>query len=549
MKVLEKIGLIAHVLRWRLTWGKRDLGYRPPGVVPGKFITAREAATLIHDGQTVFSCGFAGTARCSVFFWAIRERFQETGHPAGLTWINVAAQGGRGKVPGTVEELGLPGLMSRYITGHLETTRAQLALAEAGQLDLHVLPQGVMTRLLEAQGRGEKEINSRVGLGTVMDPATGRGSRVAPDSGDQLVSSKGDLLCYTMPEIEVVLLQAPSADQDGNIYFDGAASINENLEAVAAARRHGGTVMVTVSEVTPADQARISIPACDVDYIIVHPYNEQSASIRQSRYWPELTPGQKRRDMEIIHRIRFINTFLKITPVRDHVDDLLCRQAADLILREVPEGTMANIGVGYPEHVVWELLEQGRSDHLRFTTEAGSDGGIPLPGIFFGTALFPDRLISSAAMFHLYHEQLGLAVLGFLQVDEEGNVNASLRGDRIRDEVGPGGFMDIVYGARTILFVGSWQANARFAWQNGQLRVVRRGVPKFVRKVDQVTFSAKEALKMGKKVYYVTHVGVFRLTTEGLELQSVMPGMDLQRDILEGCQARLNIDLNLMSSN
>lgn len=210
---------------------------------------------------------------------------------------------------------------------------------------------------------------------------------------------------------------------------------------------------------------------------------------------------------------------------------------------------MTNIGVGYPEHVVWELLEQGRSDHLRFTTEAGSDGGIPLPGIFFGTALFPDRLISSATMFHLYHEQLGLAVLGFLQVDEEGNVNASLRGNRIMDEVGPGGFMDIVYGARTIIFVGSWQANASFAWQNGQLKVVKKGLPKFVRQVDQVTFSAKEALRMGKKVYYVTHVGVFRLTKDGLVLQSVMPGMDIQRDILKGCEAGLKMDPYLMSSN
>ena len=51
------------------------------------------------------SSGIAGNARCAVFFWAIRNCFLKTGHPQNLTWINIAAQGGRGKVPGTVEEI------------------------------------------------------------------------------------------------------------------------------------------------------------------------------------------------------------------------------------------------------------------------------------------------------------------------------------------------------------------------------------------------------------------------------------------------------------
>ncbi|MBK7342166.1 MAG: hypothetical protein IPJ06_03010 [Saprospiraceae bacterium] len=67
MNILEKVGLIYHILRWRFTWAKKDLDHHPgPGYSP-KFITAREAAVRIQPGQTVFSCGFAGTARCSVF--------------------------------------------------------------------------------------------------------------------------------------------------------------------------------------------------------------------------------------------------------------------------------------------------------------------------------------------------------------------------------------------------------------------------------------------------------------------------------------------------
>lgn len=541
MGIREKMGLIAHILRWRFTWGKKDLDFLPDGSDGKIFITARQAADLIGNGKTVFSCGFAGTARCSVFFWAVRDRFLREGSPKGLTWINVAAQGGRGKVPGTVEELALPGLMATYIAGHVETTRAQLALADQGLLDLHTLPQGVMTYLLEAQINGETEVRSRVGVGTMIDPRVGLGSAVLPDSRQQFVRPEGEELVYTMPRMDVALINAPYADAVGNIYFHDAASINENLEAAAAARANGGLVLVTVSKIIPKDAGRISMPAAEIDHVVVHPFNEQSAGVRQLRSWLSLTPEgrvDRRREMK---RIRFINTLLKITPVRNQVDDALCQMAVDLILREVPAGKMANIGVGYPEHVVWQMHERGVIDHLLFTTEAGSYGGIPLPGIFFGSAMMPEKLISSAAMFHHYEERLGLAILGYLQVDEKGNVNASLKGHLIRDTVGPGGFMDIVHGARTVIFVGSWQAHARYAIQDGKLVMVKAGKPKFVRKVDQITFSAEEALRMGKKVFYVTHVGIFRLTRSGLVLEKVAPGVDIQRDIHEGCTARIHV--------
>lgn len=541
MNILEKVGLIYHILRWRFTWAKKDLDHHPgPGYSP-KFITAREAAACIQPGQTVFSCGFAGTARCSVFFWAIRDRYKREGSPGGLTWINVAAQGGRGKVPGTLEELDLPGLLTTYIAGHVETTRAQLQMAQDDQLDLHTLPQGVMTFLLEAQADGKVEIRSEVGLGTMLDPRVGLGSRVLKGSSKQFVRADNDALIYTMPRIDHALMNAPYADREGNIYFHDAASINENREAAAAARANGGSVMVTVAQIIDHEESRISMRSEEVDYIIVHPYNEQSAGIRQSRYWASLTPEGKVDPIREMRRTRFINTLLKITPVRKEVDDVFCRMAADLILRVVPEGAMANIGVGYPEHVVWQILEKGKADHLRFTTEAGSLGGIPQPGIFFGSAIMPEKLISSAAMFRLYEEHLGLAILGFAQVDETGNVNASLKGVRIQDTVGPGGFMDIVYGAKVVVFVGSWHANAQYAVKSGRVIMVKSGKPKFVGQVDQVTFSAREALRLGKTVYYVSHVGIFKLSPEGLVLTQIAPGIDVQRDIVRMCEARLII--------
>ena len=539
MNLLNKIKLIFHILRWRFTWSKRNLDFLPEGTNSDKFVTARNIAAMIPDGATVFSSGFAGNARCSVFFWAIRELFLKSGHPRDLTWINVGAQGGRGKVPGTVEELGLPGLMTRYITGHTETAKAQLHLAESGQLELHVLPQGVMAHILEARGRGESFVSSEVGVSTFMDPRTGHGSPVTLPATLRLVQPDGNRLRYTMPAPDFTLINAPYADAEGNVYFHHASSLSENIPASAAARANGGKVFVTVSAIIPKDDKRISMQATAVDRIAVHPYNEQTASVRQKRYWPMFTPGSTV-DFEKAERdLKFINTFLRITPVRDATDDALTRMAAEVFAEEVPQGSMLNIGVGYPEEVARHLVLQGLGHDLLFTTEAGSYGGLPVPGIFFGSALAPEKLISSAEMFRLYESELGAAILGFLQVDERGNVNASKRGPRVMDYVGPGGLPDIAGGARTVIFVGSWQANARFEIADNRLRIARPGKPKFVTQTDEVTFSAEEALRQGKKVFYVTHVGVFRLVPEGLMLIKTVPGIDIRRDIVDATPARI----------
>lgn len=541
MTLFEKIGLVLHILRWRFTWSKKDLGYRPKGKVSEKFITAREAARKIPDGACVASSGMAGNARCSVFFWAIREAFQQEGHPRGLTWINVGAQGSRGKVPGTVEELGLPGLLSRYIAGHLETTKAQLRLADEGQLELHTMAQGAMARLFEAQEQGETELRTEVGLGTFLDPRVGDGSRVSPDAKDQFIRADGDALVYTLPKVEVALFNAPYADAEGNIYFHHASCLSENEYLARAARANGGRVMATVSAVIPRDEAKICIPAKKVDYIVIHPHNEQTASVRQHRYWAMFTPGSQEDTTKAAARLKFMNTLLKITPVRDEVGNAMARLAATIFAREVPRGAMINIGVGFPEEVARYVVEQGLGKELTFTTEAGAYGGLPVPGVFFGAAVNPEKLISSTEMFHLYLERLGACVLGFLEVDEKGNVNASKRGPRMLDYVGPGGFPDIVYGARVVIFIGTWMSGAEFRIEGGQLRLAKAGKPKFVKAVDHITFSAQEALRLGKKVFYVTNIGAFQLTPAGLELACLMPGIDLEKDVLDACPAKIRL--------
>lgn len=543
MGILTRLRLLLHIIRWRFSWSKKNLDYRPQGAVSTKFVTARAAAVLIPDGATVFSNGLAGNARCSVFFWAIRERYMHTGAPGNLTWVNVGAQGGRGKVPGTIEEVGLPGLVQRYIAGHLETCKAQLQLAENRRLELHTLPQGVISLLLEAQARGQLHWSSTVGLGTFLDPRVGNGSALSPNAHAQFVAleNDGESLLYFLPKINIALINAPYADAEGNIYFHHASTWTENLQSARAAHANGGKVFVTVSAIIPKDEGAISMPADKVDYIVVHPYNEQTASIRQRRYWPMFVPGHPVNVPEASRQLRFINNLLRITPVRGKVEYALARLGARIFADEVAEGAMVNIGVGFPEEVARKLVEHGVSDQLLFTTEAGAFGGLPAPGIFFSAAIGPQHLEPSSVMFRRYEHDLDVAVLGFLQVDSAGNVNASHRGPRLTDIVGPGGFPDIANGAHTIIFVGTWMANARFALRNNQLAIGRPGACKFVDRVSHITFNAKQALKQRKKVFYVTNVGVFALTQKGLELRVVMPGIDVERDVRQACAARIHL--------
>ena len=49
----------------------------------------------------------------------------------------------------------------------------------------------------------------------------------------------------------------------------------------------------------------------------------------------------------------------------------------------------------------------------------------------------------------------------------------------------------------------------------------------------EITFNGPRALAAGKRVFYATPVGLFRLTERGIELASVMPGIDVRRDVVE----------------
>ena len=535
----ERAEVVAQLGRAALSWLRRDTRYPSPVPENPKFMSPRAAARLIGDGDVVGTSGLGGNQRASIVYCAIREEFEETGHPADLTILNLGGCGGRGVVPGTVEELGQPGLCRRLITGHFETFRAMLGLAEAGRCELHCIPQGTMALLLAGLSRGRSSRLSTTGVGTFIDPRVGPGSPVAQSARQSLVSVERGRLRYRLPEIDVAVFNVPAADRRGNLYVRDCAMIGESRELARAAKRNGGRVIANVGLLVDEGYDRVFLPADVVDAVVYYPDTEQTAGVFHRQPWPVLTT---RSDVPIaagLDRVRFVNWLTGVAARRTPADEIVARLAAATLLANVRKGAYVNIGVGLPEEVAGAVFEAGRLDDVTFLVESGVVGGLPAPGVYFGAALCPRRIISSAEMFALCYARLDATCLGVLQADSAGNVNVSRRGDGVRDYVGPGGFIDLAAAAKTIVFATTWMARGTVAVDGASLRIAAPGIPKFVDRVDEITFSGPRALAAGKRVFYATHVGLFRLTRRGMELSAVMPGIDIRRDVLDRTAMRI----------
>jgi len=362
---------------------------------------------------------------------------------------------------------------------------------------------------------------------------------VTKGSKKTYILKKDDRMVFTMPKVDVALFAAPYADAEGNIYYKNAATITENTEAAMAANKNGGKVFVTVCGIIEKNEAEISVPKEIVTGIVVNPWNEQTGAVRQKDFWPLFTEGASEDTGTAVKKLKMVNKIARITPPRGPVEDAMARMAASLFTVEAEKGDLINLGIGLPEEVGRLIYEGGLHEDLTFSSETGALGGIPTPGLYFGGSINPQKLNSSAWMFEHYKQNLDITVLGILQVDSKGNVNVSKRGNRVFDYIGPGGFMNISTSAKKIIFLGSFMAKSRFAIKNGRLKVGKPGIKKFVKELNEVTFNAKVALKHGKKVFYVTTVGIFKLTEAGIELFKVMPGVDIEKDIIANSDAKI----------
>lgn len=483
-----------------------------------KFMTAREAVNLIQDGDTLAVNGFIGTAHPEELSKALEERFLETGAPVDLTLVYAAGQGD--KKNKSLNHLGHEKLLRRIIGGHWNMAPALGKLAAREKAEAYNLPQGVISQLFRDIAAGNLGTITHVGLKTFVDPRLdgGKINKSAREDIVELVTILGrERLLYRAMPITACLIRGTYADEKGNVSLECEGVPGDATAMAQATRNSGGVVIVQVAEKVRAgtlDPRLVKLPHFLVDAVVVVGYDlNQDDCGRVPR---PACCGAIRLPLE------------SLPPLPLDERKIIGRRAA----MELRPGSVVNLGIGMPEAIAAVAAEEGISDYISLTVEAGPVGGVPAGGFDFGLSVNPEAILDHSAQFDFYDGGgLDIANLGLAECDEKGNINVSKLGDHI---MGCGGFINITQNAKRLCFCGTFTAkNLQIAVNDGKLVILNEGATKkFVQRVEHVTFSGEFAADKGQTVTYITERAVFELCADGLHLTEIAPGVDLEKDVL-----------------
>lgn len=485
-----------------------------------KIIPAREAVKLVKDGDTLVISSFLSYSLPESLCKALGERYAETKSPRDLTLFMSAPVGvndGSG-----VEHLAQEGLFRRVYAAHLNLHPTMGRMAVDGAFEAYNLPQGVMSRMCREMAAHSPGIFTHVGLNTFADPRVEGckiNSRTTEDIVEVVEIAGREYLHYKPIPMDVAFIRGTVADEMGNISVEREGVSIDVLPLAQAVHNNGGKVIVQVGSIVPAgalDPWKVKIPGMLVDALVLPDDPGDQVQSRAGEFDGSLC-GEGRTD----------DSDLKPVPL--DAKKIIGRRAA----MELKKDIVVNLGIGVAEYVSKVAREEGFTDIMTLTVESGAIGGAPLSGKAFGANVNVDLIIDQPSMFDLYDGGgLDQAYLGLAQVDAAGNVNVSRFNGRL---AGCGGFIDITQNSRKVHFCGTFTAGGlEIETGNGELKILREGRgKKFVRAVDQITFSAQYACRSNQPVLFITERAVFRLTADGPELIEIAPGIDLQRDILD----------------
>jgi propionate CoA-transferase len=502
-----------------------------------RVVPASVAAAEVADGDTVaLSASGGGLLEPDDILAAIERRFLDTGHPRDLALVHALGIGDR-QARGT-NRFAHEGMVRRVIGGHWTWSPRMQRLARDERIEAYTLPSGVISMLLRESGARRPGLITRVGLDTFADPRRGGGRLNARATDDlvRVIEIEGvEYLHYLPLRVDVAIIRGSIADARGDISFEHEPTTLDSMAAAMAARGNGGRVLAQVKRLVAEgslDPRLVHVPAPMVDVVVVAPdqwqtyASEHDAALHGAAEHPRLAA--------------------RVTPAALDVRAIVARRAA----LEVRAGDVLNVGFGMSAGVVDVLDQAGRLADVDLCIEQGAIGGLPVGGDLFGVSRGPLALLSSTQQFDLFAAGiLDVTALGMAEVDRMGNVNVT----RIAgDAVGPGGFVDISQGAARAVFCGTLTARGlEVEVVDGRLRVVREGsLHKFVRDVEQVSFSAALASAEGREAIYVTERAVFRLVDGQVTLIEVAEGLEPERDVIAHMDFRPRIgDLRPMPAS
>ena len=482
-----------------------------------KVRTAHEALSSIPDKAVVAVGGSGSLLQVPETLLSVLEQtFRDSGKPTGLTVMHSM---GLGDYSGAgLDHLAHDGLVECFVGSHFVLSPRQIEMIEQNRVQAVALPAGSISLLYREIASGRPGLTTDIGLGTFVDPRHG-GGRLNSSTTKELSSivslSGNEWIHYPSFPISVALLRGSVADTDGNITMTDEAGFSDNLAIAQAVRNSGGVVIVEVREVVEPGTlpgALVKIPGNLVDVVVLSSSPRQTPLLEMDVTRTGMVPGAATEviDMPQNHRL------------------VVARRAA----KEVTPGQLVNLGVGMPNGISAVWAREVAEPLPNFTIEQGHYGGVPGLGLNSGTVMFPTAVIDMPSQFDFYNGGgLDVAVLGFAQADKHGNVSVS----RVNGSpIGPGGFIDISQKAQRVVFCGSLTGGGlETELDGGSLRIVREGrYSKFVDNLEEVSFNAERALAQGQRVTFITERAVFELTDQGLRLEEVAPGIDVETQVL-----------------
>lgn len=424
-------------------------------------ISASEAAALVRSGDVLIVGGFGMTGSPVHLLHALAETEardltfvgNNVGEP-GLGGSRLLRNGQIAKVIGS------------YFTSNPEVVRA----AQAGEIEVELLPQGTLAEAIRAGGAG---------IGGFFTPA-GAGTRLAEGMESRLIDGREMILASPIRG-NVALVRAWQADTAGNLVYRMTEN-NFNQAAATAAN----LVIAEAEHVVPVgtlDPNAVHTPGCLVDYLV------------QAHVQPEE-----------------LGSSVSVSADHKRADDSRMAMAR-AALAELAPGDVVNLGIGIPT-LVADLIrpEHGIALHsengmLGVGPEPKSGGAMEHPvnaGKIPVTAMPGTSYFDSAASFGMIRGgHVDVAIMGGLQVDQVGNLaNWTVPG---RPVLGVGGAMDLASGAGRLIITMS--------------HTDRRGTSKVVRQCD-LPLTAKGVVDV-----LITDLAVFRFVDRRMKLVKPMPGV------------------------
>lgn len=214
-----------------------------------KFISLQSAADLVLDGMTVMIGGFLGCGNPHHIVDALVDK--------GVKDLTIIAN------DSPASGYGLAKLIDNHqvkclIASHVGLNPNVAIQMNAGELTVHLIPQGSLAEMVRAGGGGLGGVITPTGLGTMVQDSPMVQDKVTYDGKDYLVMKP--------IRADVALICGHTVDRAGNIWYKGTTRNFNSLMATAADTVIcEGDHIVNVGLIEPEN---IVTPGIFLDYIV-----------------------------------------------------------------------------------------------------------------------------------------------------------------------------------------------------------------------------------------------------------------------------------------